>query len=99
DLLVRCDAFRRPERIAPLALVCESDRRGRLGFEDAGYPQGPELQRLHAAAMAVSARVVARDGLTGTQVGAALRQARIDAIERNRRPAGPSAPGQVSGRR
>jgi len=80
DLFDRCDAFRRPDRIAPLALVCEADRRGRLGFEDADYPQGPELRRLHAAAMAVNARELAAEGLTGPQVGRALRQARIEAI-------------------
>ncbi|MGO1541825.1 MAG: multifunctional CCA addition/repair protein [Luteimonas sp.] len=80
DLLARCDAFRKPDRIAPLALVCEADRRGRLGFEDADYPQGPELRRLHAAAMAVSARALAQEGLTGPQIGRALRQARIAAI-------------------
>ena len=86
DLLERCDAFRRPERIAPLALVCEADRRGRLGFEDADYPQGPELRRLHAAALAVNARDLAAEGLTGPQVGRALRQARIEAIARARSP-------------
>ena len=80
DLLERCDAFRRPERIAPLALVCEADRRGRLGFEDADYPQGPELRRVHAAAMAVNARDLVTDGMSGPQVGRALRQARIEAI-------------------
>ena len=87
DLLARCDAFRRPERIAPLALVCEADRRGRLGFEDADYPQGPELQRLHAAAMAVNARELAAEGLTGPAIGRALRKARIEAIAQTRSPA------------
>lgn len=80
DLLVRCDAFRKPARVARLALVCEADKRGRLGSEDAGYPQGRELVALHAAALAVNARDIAADGLTGPQVGEALRKARIRAI-------------------
>ena len=80
DLLARCDAFRKPDRVAPLALVCEADRRGRLGFEDAEYPQGPELRRLHAAALAVNARDLATEGLSGPTIGRALRQARIQAI-------------------
>ena len=80
DLLARCDAFRKPDRVAPLALVCEADRRGRLGFEDAEYPQGPELRRLHAAALAVNARDLATEGLSGPAIGRALRQARIQAI-------------------
>lgn len=80
ELLARCDAFRKPARIAQLAQVCEADKRGRLGSEDADYPQGRELQRLHQAAMAVSARDVAREGMAGPEIGQALRKARIAAI-------------------
>ncbi|MGH8032771.1 MAG: multifunctional CCA addition/repair protein, partial [Luteimonas sp.] len=50
DLLARCDGFRKPERIASLALVCEADKRGRAGLADSAYPQGATLRRLHAAA-------------------------------------------------
>lgn len=80
DLLLRCDAFRKPGRIAKLALVCEADKRGRLGSQDAAYPQGEALRRAHAAALAVNARDIATEGLSGTQVGDALREARIAAI-------------------
>ncbi len=85
ELLVRCDAFRKPERIARLARVCEADSRGRLGSEDNDYPQGRELQRLHAAALAVSARDIAKDGLSGVEIGEAVRKARIAAIGQARR--------------
>ena len=81
DLLQRCDAFRKPARIAKLARVCEADKRGRLGLENEPYPQGPELQRLHAAALAVNARDIVRDGMDGPQIGEALRKARIRAIQ------------------
>ena len=80
ELLQRCDAFRKPARIARIALVCEADKRGRLGLEDEAYPQGAELQRLHAAALAVNARDIAREGMAGPQVGEALRKARVEAI-------------------
>jgi tRNA nucleotidyltransferase (CCA-adding enzyme) len=81
ELLERCDAFRRPERVARIATACEADKRGRLGSEDADYPQGEELRRLHAAALAVNARDLAgHEGLSGPQVGAVLRKARIAAI-------------------
>ncbi|MBB3824708.1 multifunctional CCA addition/repair protein [Xanthomonas arboricola] len=80
ELLVRCDGFRRPERIAQLALVCEADKRGRLGSADMPYPQGAELTRLHAAALAVNARDLAAEGLQGPQIGEALARARIAAI-------------------
>ncbi|MEE7548317.1 multifunctional CCA addition/repair protein, partial [Xanthomonas sp. Kuri4-1] len=68
-LLLRCDAFRRPERVAQLARVCEADKRGRLGSEDADYPQAAELVRLHAAALAINARDLAEQGLPGPQIG------------------------------
>ncbi|AIC09691.1 multifunctional CCA addition/repair protein [Xylella fastidiosa subsp. sandyi] len=80
ELLQRCDAFRRPERIAQLAIVCEADYRGRYGHEDANYPQGQHLCRLHAAALAINARDLNRQDLHGTQIGEALAQARIRAI-------------------
>ena len=84
DLLSRCDAFRKPERIAQLALVCEADKRGRGGMADSEYPQGRELQRLHAAAVAVSARDIDNENLSGPAIGEALKQARIVAITRAR---------------
>ena len=81
ELLERCDAFRQPGQVARIALCCEADKRGRLGSEEAEYPQGPELCRLHAAASAVNARDLAlAEGLTGTEIGKALRRARIQAI-------------------
>lgn len=84
ELLSRCDAFRKPERIAPLVVVCEADKRGRLGSEEASYPQAAELLRLHAAAMAITARDLDTDTLDGPAIGEALRKARIDAITQAR---------------
>ncbi len=78
-VLERCDAFRKPARVAQLATVCEADKRGRTGLEDAPYPQGAELKRLFAAACAVKAQAVAA-GLIGTAVGEAMRKARVRAI-------------------
>ena len=80
ELLARCDGFRKPERIARLAQVCEADKRGRLGSAEADYPQGRELQRLHAAALAVTARDLDDDTLSGPAIGEALKKARIAAI-------------------
>ena len=80
ELISRCDGFRRPERIAQMALVCECDKRGRLGFEDSDYPQRTTLQRLHAAALAINARDIATEGLQGPAIGEALKKARIAAI-------------------
>jgi tRNA nucleotidyltransferase (CCA-adding enzyme) len=85
ELIQRCDGFRRPERIAQMALACECDKRGRLGFEDSDYPQRATLLRLHAAALAVNARDLAAVGLSGPAVGEALKKARIEAIGAARR--------------
>ena len=79
-LLQRCDGFRRPARMARIALACEADKRGRAGLQDAPYPQAAELLRLHAAACAVNARDIATEGLQGAAIGKALEQARIAAI-------------------
>lgn len=80
ELLGRCDALRRPERVARIALCCEADKRGRLGFEDSAYPQGETLKRLHRAAMAVQARDIDTTHLQGPAIGQALSKARVAAI-------------------
>lgn len=80
DLLVRCDGFRQPARIAQLGIVCEADKRGRTGLEDRPYPQREELLRLLEVAQSVRAADVAREGLEGPALGEALAKARIRAI-------------------
>ncbi|HEY1035234.1 MAG TPA: multifunctional CCA addition/repair protein [Pseudoxanthomonas sp.] len=87
ELLTRCDAFRRPERIPWLATVCEADKRGRGGNENADYPQGRTLVRLHEATLRVSARDVAREGMSGPEIGEAVREARVRAVHEARRQA------------
>jgi len=94
-LLVRCDAFRKPARIAQLATVCEADKRGRTGLEDEPYPQAAELLRLLEAARAVRAATVAGDGLEGPALGAALERARIAAIAQARKEQTPAASGSA----
>ncbi|QNP41798.1 multifunctional CCA addition/repair protein [Lysobacter solisilvae (ex Woo and Kim 2022)] len=79
ELIARCDGFRRPERIARIALACEADKRGRAGLADTDYPAGQLLRDAHAAAMSVRAADLAGQ-LQGPEVGEALREARIIAI-------------------
>jgi tRNA nucleotidyltransferase (CCA-adding enzyme) len=82
DLIARCDGFRQPQRIAELGLVCEADKRGRLGREDVPYPPRALLAKLHAAACAVGYADVDAEGLEGPQIAEALRKARIEAIKK-----------------
>ncbi len=84
-LLERCDALRKPERFADVLLACECDARGRLGFEEAPYPQRDRLAAALAAARAVAtapiAAQAAQAGMTGPQVGEAIRRARTAALQ------------------
>jgi tRNA nucleotidyltransferase (CCA-adding enzyme) len=80
DLIARCDGFRQPQRIQELAIVCEADKRGRLGMEAEPYPQAETLLRLHRVALAVGTAQLDLAGLAGPQIGEALRKARIAAI-------------------
>ncbi len=84
SILERVDAFRRPERIAPFLLACEADKRGRLGFEEASYPQADYVRAAHAAASAVDAAAFVEQGLTGPAIGEAVRKARVQAIAKVR---------------
>jgi tRNA nucleotidyltransferase (CCA-adding enzyme) len=96
-LLERCDALRRRDRFAELLLACECDARGRLGREDAAYPQRPHLLEALRRVEAVDATTIAADaaarGLAGPAVGTAIHEARVAAL-RDLEPAaqGPSAP-------
>ncbi len=83
-LLERADAFRRPARFADALLACECDARGRLGFEDAAYPQRARLTAALAAALEVDTAAVAAQALAGgargAQIAQAIQAARVHAL-------------------
>ena len=83
-LLERCDAFRKPQRFDAALLACECDARGRLGMDDAPYPQRPRLLRALAAAQSVATDGIAREaaarGARGPQIGEAIHAARVAAV-------------------
>ncbi|AYM98849.1 multifunctional CCA addition/repair protein [Acidovorax sp. 1608163] len=83
-LLERCDAIRKPGRFAEVLLACECDARGRLGFDEAAYPQRPRLLAVLAAVQSVITREIAAKaaakGVTGPQVGDLIHQARVEAV-------------------
>ena len=58
-LFERCDALRKPARFAEALQACESDARGRLGFEFSEYPQAERLRVALVAARVVDAGAVA----------------------------------------
>jgi tRNA nucleotidyltransferase (CCA-adding enzyme) len=83
-LLERCDALRRPDRFAEALLACECDARGRLGLEDTPYPPRARLTEALARVIAVDATAVADEaaarGLAGPAIGAAIHDARVEAL-------------------
>jgi tRNA nucleotidyltransferase (CCA-adding enzyme) len=85
-LLERCDAFRKPQRFDAALLACECDARGRLGFEDAPYPQRPHLIAVLQAAQAVGTHAIAtaaqQRGVAGPQIGELIHAARVQAVQR-----------------
>jgi tRNA nucleotidyltransferase (CCA-adding enzyme) len=84
-LLERCDAFRKPERFSDILLACECDARGRLGLQDAPYPQAARLARALRHALAVATDLVATDaqlaGATGPKIGEWIHKARVRAVD------------------
>lgn len=83
-LLERCDAIRKPDRFEEALQACECDARGRLGFEEAAYPQRQRLSNALNAALAVEtapvAQAAAQRGLKGKAIGDAVSQAREQAV-------------------
>ena len=80
-LFDQLDAWRKPERVAQLALVSEADVRGRLGWQDRAYPQAEQLRQLFAAAQAVNVGPIVAAGFTGKAVRDELTRQRIVAVE------------------
>ena len=83
-LLERCDAIRKPARLDEILLACECDARGRLGYEDAPYPQRARINAALATVQSVVtssiAAQAAAQGLQGAKVGERIHAARVRAV-------------------
>jgi tRNA nucleotidyltransferase (CCA-adding enzyme) len=79
-LIKAADAYRRPERFSQFLLVCEADSKGRLGFEQRPYPQRDYLQRCFDNTKGISRDAIDHSNLSGPEIGQAIEQARIAAI-------------------
>jgi tRNA nucleotidyltransferase (CCA-adding enzyme) len=80
-LFKQTDALRKPERFQQILLVCKSDARGRTGFEESPYNQADFLWAMLKAAQNIDTKAISQSGLPGPQIGAAIEQARIQAIK------------------
>ncbi len=79
-LLQSADAFRKPERFTRLLQACESDSRGRLGFNDRPYPQAERIAAAFKAAAAVDAGAIAKQHSEPERIKEAIHQARVAAV-------------------
>jgi len=81
ELLNSVDAFRRPERFSELLEVCAADAAAAQCECNSDY-----LLQALAAARSVSADDLQQQGLNGKEIGKAIQQRRIEAIERLSQP-------------
>ncbi len=80
-LFERCDALRKPARFAEALQACESDARGRLGFESRDYPQAERLRVALVAARGVDAGAIAQGSANQpAKIKEAVQRARIAAV-------------------
>ncbi|KJV31894.1 multifunctional CCA addition/repair protein [Luteibacter yeojuensis] len=86
-LLEALGALRRPERLETFLLACTADKRGRLGFEDAPYPQADYLRACRVAAGAITSKPFTDAGLQGPAIGEAMKKAQAGAIAKVAKPA------------
>ena len=84
-LLERCDALRKPQRMAEVLLACECDARGRLGLQESAYPQRQRLLGVLGTVQQVATKPIAYNalltGASGKNIGEIIHQARVAAVQ------------------
>ena len=80
NVLQKTDAFRRPERFRTALDVCQADIQGRLGRENAPYPQRAHWLALLEAAAQTDTAAIAATCEHPTHIPEAIRRARLEAI-------------------
>ena len=81
ERLEKLDAFRRPERFKKFLIACESDSRGRAGFEEKEFPQAKYFLNALEISKDVNVDLLTNKGLKGKELGEALRKERIKILE------------------
>jgi tRNA nucleotidyltransferase (CCA-adding enzyme) len=77
----QCDAIRKPDRFEKMLQVCQADAQGRTGLEHSPYPQVTYIQKMLAACHRVNNQDIVATGVKGPELGLAIEQARINAIQ------------------
>jgi tRNA nucleotidyltransferase (CCA-adding enzyme) len=86
-LLDAVGSLRRPERLETFLLACMADKQGRLGSEEAPYPQADFLRACRMAAAAITSQPFVEKGLQGPAIGEAMKKAQAHAIASVPKPA------------
>ena len=80
--LEKVDAFRRPERFKQFLTACESDSRGRAGYEEKEFAQAKYFLSALEISKNVNVDLLKNKGLKGKKLGEALRKERIKILEK-----------------
>lgn len=78
--LDKIDAWRKPQRVTQLLLVCQADATGRTGFEKNDYPQANWLQTMMQQAAAVDIKPILAEGFKGPEIKQQLSLRRTEVI-------------------
>jgi len=81
QFLYDTDAIRQPERFKEFLRACESDSRGRTGYEDKPYTRAAVWLKMLEAAVAVDAGAVAKRFDEPEKIKQAVFDARVEAIK------------------
>ena len=82
DMLSAIGAIKKANKLDEFLIACKADLRGRTGLENQPYPQASYIEGAQQAAIAIDTTAIKTNGLQGAEIGAALRELRIEAIAR-----------------
>jgi len=88
-VLQGCQAFKGTAMLEKVLLACEADSKGRLGFEEAPYPQTDFWLAMAKAANQVDNQAIIAQGFKGAEISVAIeskRRALINAFLQERSP-------------
>jgi tRNA nucleotidyltransferase (CCA-adding enzyme) len=80
-LFSRLDGYRQPKLVEKFIQACQADATGRWGEEFQRYPQADILRQLFKAARKIDKQPLFDAGLQGREMGEAIRQLRVAAIQ------------------
>jgi len=80
-VLKACSALKNADNFQQVLLACKADAKGRLGFEDAEYPQLEFWLKVLSAANQVDNQAIIATGVQGSDIALAIEESRIGLIK------------------